>query len=181
MVFWQLGSSITSIVADKDCASCLLPQPLAVFLQALARTSLQPAAATSHKHPVRSWDHRNSTRRCCCLLRPSFSTSCKHSCKPLCPANPSVLQEYGYYSGDDLWGYDDYYDEYYDYYDDVDTVKDCTVDKDGKVKLANGTGEAPARQQQQQLLPRISGDNYLCLAAAGNTACRSMLQGCGSS
>jgi hypothetical protein len=39
-----------------------------------------------------------------------------------------------------LWGYDDYYDEYYDYYDDIDTAKDCTVDKDGKVKLANGTG-----------------------------------------
>jgi hypothetical protein len=59
-----------------------------------------------------------------------------------CLQPTSVLQEYGYYSGDDLWGYDDYYDEYYDYYDDVDTVKDCTVDKDGKVKLANGTGES---------------------------------------
>lgn len=49
------------------------------------------------------------------------------------------LQEYGYYADDDLFGYGDYYDEYYDYYDDVDTVKDCEVDKDGKVKLANGT------------------------------------------
>jgi hypothetical protein len=52
----------------------------------------------------------------------------------------TALQEYGHYAGDDLWGYDDYYDEYYDYYDDKDTAKDCTVDKDGKVKLANGTG-----------------------------------------
>jgi hypothetical protein len=57
-----------------------------------------------------------------------------------CLQHASLLQEYGHYAGDDLWGYDDYYDEYYDYYDDVDTAKDCTVDKDGKVKLVNGTG-----------------------------------------
>ncbi|WIA37817.1 hypothetical protein OEZ86_014678 [Tetradesmus obliquus] len=66
-------------------------------------------------------------------------------------------EEYGYYSGDDLWGYDDYYDEYYDYYDDVDTVKDCTVDKDGKVKLANGTAPCDIKiegvDKQADLLP----------------------------
>lgn len=48
-------------------------------------------------------------------------------------------EEYGYYADDDVFGYDDYYDEYYDYYDEFDAVQDCTVDKDGKVKLANGT------------------------------------------
>jgi iron-regulated transporter 1 len=49
-------------------------------------------------------------------------------------------EEYGYYADDDVFGYDDYY-EFYDYldYDEIDAVVDCTVDKDGKVKLANGT------------------------------------------
>lgn len=48
-------------------------------------------------------------------------------------------EEYGYYADDDLFGYDDYYDEYYDYYDEFDAVQECTVDKEGKVKLANAT------------------------------------------
>lgn len=77
------------------------------------------------------------------LRCPTLPAACLHH------ARTSVLQEYGYYSGDDLWGYDDYYEEYYDYYDDVDKVKDCTVDKDGKVKLANSTGESSSTGQQQ--------------------------------
>lgn len=50
----------------------------------------------------------------------------------------SYYEEYGYYADDDLFGYDDYYDEYYDY-DAWDGVQDCTVGKDGKVSLSNGT------------------------------------------
>eukprot|EP00879_Flechtneria_rotunda_P001601 GHRR01001761.1.p1 GENE.GHRR01001761.1~~GHRR01001761.1.p1 ORF type:complete len:323 (+),score=92.21 GHRR01001761.1:307-1275(+) len=46
--------------------------------------------------------------------------------------------EYGYYADNDFFGYDDYYDQYYDY-DGFDSIKDCTVGKDGKVQLANGT------------------------------------------
>lgn len=52
----------------------------------------------------------------------------------------AYYEEYGYYSDDDAFGYADYYDEYYDYNEpgDIGTTT-CSVDKDGKVKLANGT------------------------------------------
>ncbi|KAF8058457.1 hypothetical protein HT031_005581 [Scenedesmus sp. PABB004] len=57
----------------------------------------------------------------------------------------SYYEEYGYYADDDFFGYDDYYDEYYDYYDDVDAPADCSVEKDGRVKLANGTAPCDIR------------------------------------